>query len=118
VTTRRRIRIDVELPELTPAQADFLWTFLDDLAADLWDAYEPELLDIENEHSRPPKIDTDSTGGDWPADDGEGVPAGTDAQLEPCPFRSLHASGFCPTCGRNFTSAARHPANDEPDPEF
>jgi hypothetical protein len=63
VTTRRRIRIDVELPELTPAQADFLWNFLDGLAADLWDAYESEVLEVENQRSRPLEPDND-----WPAE--------------------------------------------------
>jgi hypothetical protein len=59
VTTRRHIRIDVDLPELSPAQADFLWNFLDDLASDLWDAYEPELLEIENQRSRPSDSEPD-----------------------------------------------------------
>jgi hypothetical protein len=55
MTTRRRIHIDVELPKLTPAQARFLSNFLDDLAADLWDAYEAVLLHPEDE----PELDND-----------------------------------------------------------
>jgi hypothetical protein len=61
VTTHRRIRIDVDLPELTPAQADFLWNFLEDLATELWDAYESELLEVENQRSRPLEPEYDST---------------------------------------------------------
>lgn len=52
MTARRHIHIDLDLPELTPAQADFLSNFLDDLAADLWDAYEQELLAVEEQRSR------------------------------------------------------------------
>ena len=59
MTARRRIRIDINLPELTPVQADFFWTFLEELAADLWDAYEPELLEIDNQRSRPDEYDAD-----------------------------------------------------------
>ena len=66
MSARRPIRIDLELPELTPAQADFLWTFLDDLASELWDAYESELLEVEEERSRPPDFSND-----WTADDDE-----------------------------------------------
>lgn len=61
MTNRRRIRVDVDLPELTPSQADFLWNFLEDLAMDLWDAYERELLEIENERSCPPGLENDWT---------------------------------------------------------
>jgi hypothetical protein len=61
VTTRRPIRIDVDLPELTPAQADLLWNFLDDLGMQLWDAYEKDLLQIEDERSRLPDPETDWT---------------------------------------------------------
>jgi len=103
MTTRRRIRIDVELPELTPAQADFLWNFLDDLGSDLWDAYESELLEVEAERSRPPDVHDD-----WIEADYEELPAGPDAPAQAtCPFRSLHGDGSCPTCSHH-----------EPDPEF
>ena len=51
MTTRRRVHIDIALPELTPVQADLLWNFLEDLAMDLWDAYEPELLEVEHQRS-------------------------------------------------------------------
>lgn len=61
MTNRRRIRVDVDLPELTPAQADFLWNFLENLAMDLWEAYERELLEIENERSHPPGLENDWT---------------------------------------------------------
>lgn len=61
MTTHRRIRIDIDLPELTPAQADFLWNFLEDLATELWDAYESELLEVENQPSRPLQPDHDWT---------------------------------------------------------
>ena len=61
MTIHRRIRIHVDLPELSPAQADFLWNFLDDLASDLWDAYEHDLLEVENERSRPPDPEPDWT---------------------------------------------------------
>ncbi len=59
MTDRRRIHIDIDLPELTPVQADFFWTFLEELAADLWDAYEGELLEIDNQRSRPDEFDAD-----------------------------------------------------------
>jgi hypothetical protein len=49
VSARRRVRIDFDLPELTPAQADLLWNFLEELAMDLWEAYETELLEVENQ---------------------------------------------------------------------
>jgi hypothetical protein len=62
VTARRPpVRIDVTLPELTPAQADCLWNLLETLAADLWDAYEPELLHAEDQRSRPPEVEDDWT---------------------------------------------------------
>ena len=49
MTRRRPIRINVQLPELTPVQAESLWNFLEDLTSELWDAYEPELLDLDAE---------------------------------------------------------------------
>jgi hypothetical protein len=61
VTTRRPIHINVALPEITPAQADLLWNFLEDLAAQLWDAYEKDLLQIEDERSRPPDPESNWT---------------------------------------------------------
>jgi hypothetical protein len=42
----------MELPELTPEQADFLWNFLEDLASDLWDAYENDIDQLEYAFSR------------------------------------------------------------------
>ena len=59
MTARRQIHIDLDLPELTPAQADCLWHFLEDLATNLWDAYECDLLDLEDRRSRlhQPEID-------------------------------------------------------------
>ena len=61
MTTRRRVHIDLDLPELTPAQADLLWNFLENLAMDLWDAYEPELLEVEHHRSLEAAPDHDST---------------------------------------------------------
>ena len=52
MTKRRPIRINVELPELTAAQADFLWNFLEDVASALWEAYEADILDLEEAFSR------------------------------------------------------------------
>lgn len=37
----RTVHLDLALPALTPAEADLLWTFLQDLSSELWDAYEP-----------------------------------------------------------------------------
>jgi len=51
VTDRRRVHVDIELPELTPEQAELLWSFLEKLATELWDAYEPELLELETRRS-------------------------------------------------------------------
>jgi len=80
VTTRRRIRIDLELPELTPAQADFIWNFLDGLAADLWDAYQGELLDLEYERSHSLEPANDWTAEEWDdlLENGPLLPAGSD----------------------------------------
>ena len=61
MTTRRPIRINVDLPEVTPAQANLLWNFLDDLAMQLWDVYEKDLLQIDDERSRPPDPQTNWT---------------------------------------------------------
>lgn len=36
----------LRLPTLTPAQADLLWTFIQELATTLWEAYEPQLCDV------------------------------------------------------------------------
>ena len=52
MSTRRRVRIEVELPDLTPTQAEFLWNLLDDLASELWDAYETDIIELENTFSR------------------------------------------------------------------
>lgn len=69
MSNRRAVRIEVELPELTPAQADFLWNFLEDLATDIWDVYEPELLAFQDECSRP----SEEAENDMTADDCEGL---------------------------------------------
>jgi hypothetical protein len=61
VNARRRVRINVELPEFTPAQADFLWTFLENLASDLWDAYEQDLLDLDDARFRLQHADPETT---------------------------------------------------------
>ena len=53
MSIRRPVRINAQLPELTPAQATFLWNFLEDLACELWDAYQPELLQLDHGPSRP-----------------------------------------------------------------
>ncbi len=34
MSPRRPLRIKLDLPELSPAQAESLWNFLDDLASD------------------------------------------------------------------------------------
>jgi hypothetical protein len=49
VIKRHPVRINFELPELTPAQAKLLCEFLDRLSCDLWEAYEKELFDLEAE---------------------------------------------------------------------
>ncbi|MBI4870841.1 MAG: hypothetical protein HY814_04660 [Candidatus Riflebacteria bacterium] len=63
MSTRRPVRINAEMPELAPAQAHFLWNFLDDLAYQLWDAYEPELLRVQDDRS-PPHPDSDCADAD------------------------------------------------------
>ena len=64
MNNRRPIRINVELPELTAVQAEFLAEFLEDLANDVWMAYEDDLFDLEAERfgstegdSEPPDAD-------------------------------------------------------------
>jgi hypothetical protein len=77
MSARRPVRIDFELPELTLAQAHTLWTFLDELASNIWDAYETELLKAEDQLSRLPLSHNDSTHPDheigsqnyWPRQD-------------------------------------------------
>lgn len=59
------VHINVDLPELTPAQARFLWKFLDDLAADLWNAYEPQMLDEDDQPKPTSEEDTEMTAEDW-----------------------------------------------------
>ncbi len=49
MSPRRPLRI--ELPELSPAQAESLWNFLDDLASDFWDSYGTDLLQLEQERA-------------------------------------------------------------------
>jgi hypothetical protein len=52
MSPRHPLRINLELPELTPVQAESLWSFLDDFISDLWDAYETDLLQLEEERAR------------------------------------------------------------------
>jgi len=78
VTLHRPIRIDLQLPELTPAQAHSLWNFLDDLASELWLAYEPELLAVEDEPSPQPEPDNDWTDTDDLVEDGSPSPVSND----------------------------------------
>lgn len=47
--THRVLRIDVDLPALAPDQADLLWNLFDELAQKIWEAYEPEIFDLESE---------------------------------------------------------------------
>ncbi len=47
--TRRILRINAPLPELSPVEAGLLWNFLENLSSQLWEAYEDELLDLERE---------------------------------------------------------------------
>lgn len=61
MSARLPVRINLQLPELTPAQAEFLWNFLEDLASDLWDAYEQELLDLEAARFRLLDLDPEIT---------------------------------------------------------
>jgi hypothetical protein len=48
VSDHRRIRTDFDLPELSKAQAHALWCFFEDLASDIWDTYQLEVLDETN----------------------------------------------------------------------
>jgi hypothetical protein len=41
----RRLRIDLALPDLAPAQAEFLWSLFDQLVQEIWQAYELDILD-------------------------------------------------------------------------
>ena len=45
----RVLRIAVDLPDLAPAQARVLWEFFEELASQVWCAYELELFDFEAE---------------------------------------------------------------------
>ena len=65
MTKRRPIRINVELPDLTAAQADFLCNFLEDTASALWDAYETDILDLQVAFSR--EAHDDSTADEYEA---------------------------------------------------
>ena len=47
--SHRNIRINLNMPELTPSQAESLWNFLEDLASALWEEYESELLDCQDQ---------------------------------------------------------------------
>ena len=58
MTNRRPVRINVELPDLTASQADFLWNFLEDIASALWDAYEDDILDLQDVFSREAQDDS------------------------------------------------------------
>ena len=49
--SRRPVLISVRLPELTPVQADSLCNFLETLASQLWDAYEEDILQVEDSFS-------------------------------------------------------------------
>ena len=62
---RRPVHIHVRLPELTPQQADSLWNFLEDLASQLWEAYEDEILEMEDSFST--QIHDDSTADEYEA---------------------------------------------------
>ena len=46
----RVLRIAVELPDLAPAQAQLLWELFEELASQIWSAYELEIFDFEAEH--------------------------------------------------------------------
>ena len=66
MTDRRRVHVDLVLPELTPDQAELLWNFLENLATDLWEAYEPELLELETRRSPRPRDEPER---EWTADE-------------------------------------------------
>lgn len=61
---RRPIRINVELPELTAVQAELLAEFLEDLANDVWKAYEDDLFDLDAERFRSTEGDYEPTDAD------------------------------------------------------
>jgi len=69
VIKRHSVRINFELPELTPAQVKALWNFLDDLSCDLWEAYENELFDLEAEtfHAAQPDDDYNDSDDELPS---------------------------------------------------
>jgi hypothetical protein len=64
VKKRHPVRINFELPELTPAQAKLLWELLDGLSSDLWEAYEKELFDLEAEAFHAAQAADDSNASD------------------------------------------------------
>ena len=45
----RVLRIAVDLPDLAPAQAQRLWELFEELADQIWSAYELEVFDLEAE---------------------------------------------------------------------
>jgi len=55
--SHRHVHITVRLPELTPEQADSFWNFLESLASQLWDAYEEDILQVEDSFSTPIEYD-------------------------------------------------------------
>ena len=52
MTDHPPIRIHLQLPQLTPAQAHSLCNLLQELASQIWDAYETEILDFEDAQLR------------------------------------------------------------------
>ena len=67
MTKRRKIRIDFELPELTPEQVSMLCDFLDDLCSDLREAYDNEIFDIESASFHALRSDDDSANEEPPS---------------------------------------------------
>ena len=65
--SRRPVRVNVQLPELTPAQAGALWHVLEDLASALWDAYESDILELEDYLSPAFEPHDDSTADEYEA---------------------------------------------------
>jgi hypothetical protein len=106
---RRPIRINAELPELTPTQVKSLWNFLDNLATELWDAYEPELLNLENEHSGRDEFDSERN-----TDEYHNIQLEKDA----CPLHPWNNSETCPACDEQPNSAARKLHNDTFETDF
>ena len=47
--SRRSLRLDIQLPDLAPAQAHLLWELFDELAYQISLAYEAQLFDFEAE---------------------------------------------------------------------